>query len=192
MSDASQVDRIVREVVGALGPVTILVNNAALTRVHGPWTEIDENGWDQVMANNAKSCWLRCRAVHPHMVEAGWGGSSDGYTREACRSLLWLGAQIRAAIPEGATDTLVTKILLGVFGSVTAFDANFRSGFGAHSFAEAALLRIGRFCRDNTEVIERHRVPTLDFETGAASARRYTRAKCEWAMVFFAEGAPSS
>lgn len=73
VSDAGQVDRMVREVGDALGPVTILVNNAAITRVHGPWTQIDEDGWDQVMASNVKSCFLCCRAVHPHMVAAGWG-----------------------------------------------------------------------------------------------------------------------
>lgn len=73
VSDVSQVEQMVRAVGDALGPVTILVNNAAITRVHGPWTEVDESGWDQVMASNAKSCWLCCRAVHPHMVSAGWG-----------------------------------------------------------------------------------------------------------------------
>lgn len=73
VSDAEQVDRMVREVTGSLGPVTILVNNAAITRVSGPWTEIDEDGWDRVMASNARSCFLCCRAVHPGMVASGWG-----------------------------------------------------------------------------------------------------------------------
>ena len=53
--------------------VTILVNNAAITKVHGPWTDIDEAGWDDVMDTNAKGVYLCCRAVHPHMVAAGWG-----------------------------------------------------------------------------------------------------------------------
>jgi 3-oxoacyl-[acyl-carrier protein] reductase len=73
VSNGAQVHQMVQDVVGALGPVTILVNNAAITRVHGSWTQIDEDGWDRVMASNAKSCFLCCRAVHPHMVEAGWG-----------------------------------------------------------------------------------------------------------------------
>ena len=73
VSDAGHVARMVQEVAEAIGPVTILVNNAALTRVHGPWRDIDEAAWDRVMDANAKSCFLCCRAVHPYMAEAGWG-----------------------------------------------------------------------------------------------------------------------
>ena len=116
-----------------------------------------------------------------------WELDADGYTREGCRSLLDLGAQIRAAFPEGATDTLVTKIMLGVFGSVPAFDTNFKTGFGVSAFGESALMRISRFYRENADVIARHRVPTLEFETGAASNHRYTRAKVI-DMIFFVEG----
>lgn len=73
VSDATQVTRAVTEVGDSIGPVTILVNNAAITRVHGPWTEFDEADWDRVMDTNAKSAYLCCRAVHPSMVAAGWG-----------------------------------------------------------------------------------------------------------------------
>jgi 3-oxoacyl-[acyl-carrier protein] reductase len=73
VSDVAEVARMVRQVADALGPVTILVNNAALTRVHGPWTAIDAAGWDDVMAANARSCFLCSRAVHPQMAASGWG-----------------------------------------------------------------------------------------------------------------------
>lgn len=73
VSIAKQVHRAVQQTVDALGPVTILVNNAAITQVHGRWTEIGEDEWDQVMATNAKGCFLCSRAVHEHMVAAGWG-----------------------------------------------------------------------------------------------------------------------
>ena len=62
-----------------------------------------------------------------------WEIDVDGYTRAACRSLLDL-APRSAGVPEGATDTLVTKIMLGVFGSVPAFDTNFKTGFGVYAF----------------------------------------------------------
>ena len=73
VSDAIQVKRMVDEVVSELGPTSILVNNAAVTRVHGPWTEIDEAEWDHVMSTNAKSCHLVSQAVHAQMAMAGWG-----------------------------------------------------------------------------------------------------------------------
>ena len=73
VSVSEQIARAVEQTADTLGPVTILVNNAAITQVHGVWTDIDEQEWDQVMDTNAKSCFLCCRAVHPHMVEAGWG-----------------------------------------------------------------------------------------------------------------------
>jgi len=73
VADAGAVGRMVREVDARLGPVTILVNNAALTDVHKPWYEIDEAEWDAVMAVNLKSCFLCFRTVYPAMQAAGWG-----------------------------------------------------------------------------------------------------------------------
>lgn len=73
VSDAAAVDRLVADATETLGPVTILVNNAALTDAHKPWTQIDEAEWDRVMAVNLKSCFLCFRACYPAMREAGWG-----------------------------------------------------------------------------------------------------------------------
>lgn len=116
-----------------------------------------------------------------------WAIDADGYTREACGLLLDTARQIRTALSGAATDTLVTKIMLGVFGSVPAYDTNFRNGFRTMTFGESSLMRVGRFYRENAEVIERYRVPTLDFDTGADTKRRYTRAKVI-DMIFFIEG----
>jgi hypothetical protein len=49
-------------------------------------------------------------------------------------------------------------------------------------------LRLGRFYGANRELIDRHRTPTLDFDTGMPTNRRYTRAKVI-DMIFFVEGA---
>ncbi len=73
VSDATQVDKMVQAIESSLGPVTLLVNNAALTRFRGPYTTIDEVAWDQLMATNVKSCFLTFRAVHAGMRAAGWG-----------------------------------------------------------------------------------------------------------------------
>jgi hypothetical protein len=91
----------------------------------------------------------------------------------------------------GMSDTLVTKIMLGVFGNVPAFDDNFRYGCKVAgicaTFGERSLKQIGRFYRQNTALIDRYRVPTLDFGTGQPTARYYSRAKVV-DMAFFMEG----
>lgn len=115
-----------------------------------------------------------------------WNVDADSYT-EHNSDLVWeMTRQIRAALP-GASDILITKIMLGVFGCVPAFDTYFKKGFGAWTFGTKSLIRVGEFCRHNADVIDRHRVPTLEFDTGMETTRRYTRAKVI-DMIFFIEG----
>ena len=73
VSKAADVDRMVEQVSEALGPISIVVNNAGLTDVHRPWQTITEDDWDRVMDVNLKSCYLTLRATYPAMKEAGWG-----------------------------------------------------------------------------------------------------------------------
>lgn len=118
-----------------------------------------------------------------------WSVDADGYNDANLAVVLDTAERLREAMPDGATDVLVTKILLGVFGCVPAFDTYFRRGFGAWKFGRASLLRVGEFYGENAGVIERHRVPTLEFDTGSDSPRRYTRAKVI-DMNFFIAGGP--
>lgn len=73
VSRADEVAEMVRRVRAGLGPVTVLVNNAAVTDCHKPWKEIDEAEWNRVLAVNLTSCFLCFREVHPDMEAAGWG-----------------------------------------------------------------------------------------------------------------------
>ncbi len=77
--------------------------------------------------------------------------------------------------------------MLGVFGSVPAFDTYFTRGFGVSTFGAKALRKIGNFYADNAEIIEKWRVTTLGFLSGEPTDRRYTRAKVI-DMAFFTEG----
>jgi len=90
---------------------------------------------------------------------------------------------------KGASDTLVTKIMLGVFGNVPAFDTYFSKGFGYGKFEKVSLERVADFYRDNTQIIDESRsvTRTIDFNTGQETPRLYTRAKIV-DMVFFIEG----
>ena len=72
VSDPEQVDRMVEEVSAALGPVDVVVSNAAI-RPHKPLTEFTNEEWRKVMAVDLDAAFYLSRAVLPHMVEAGSG-----------------------------------------------------------------------------------------------------------------------
>lgn len=69
---SADVASAVREAVDAFGRIDILVNNAGIGgyRPFLDWTEAD---YDRIMATNAKSTWLFCKEVIPHMLAAGGG-----------------------------------------------------------------------------------------------------------------------
>jgi hypothetical protein len=93
----------------------------------------------------------------------------------------------RQAFSFGASDTLVTKTLLGVMGCVPAFDRFFRDGFGVSTLGRGSLARIGRYFDENRALFDDVWLPTLDFATGEETTRFYTDAKV-MDMVFFQEG----
>ena len=72
VSVAAQVTRLVDAVEQQLGFVSILVNNAGITRPQ-PIAQITEQSWDEVLAINLKSVFLVTQAILPKMRTAGWG-----------------------------------------------------------------------------------------------------------------------
>jgi hypothetical protein len=103
------------------------------------------------------------------------------------QDVLTLGRRVRRAFTVPASDVLVTKTMLGVFGCVPAFDRYFCQGFGCSTLCAAALVRIGTFYREHRAAIDAKAVFTLDLDTGLDTGRRYTRAKII-DMIFFQEG----
>ncbi|APX00140.1 hypothetical protein CHINAEXTREME_17795 [Halobiforma lacisalsi AJ5] len=74
VSDSGQVERIVAETIDQLGPIEVLVNNAAVETVH-PFTELPESEWDRVLDVNLKGQFLLGQAVANHMIEEGIEGN---------------------------------------------------------------------------------------------------------------------
>ena len=76
VGDAAQVDDMVRQVVGELGRIDILVNNAASRpgRDRVPVTDLEEDAWDLVQRVNVKGTFLCCRAAARRMIDRGQGG----------------------------------------------------------------------------------------------------------------------
>jgi NAD(P)-dependent dehydrogenase (short-subunit alcohol dehydrogenase family) len=75
VSDESQVERMVEDVLERCGRIDILVNNAGLyaSLEMRPFTEIPVDEWRLVMDVNVLSMFLTCRAVVPRMREQGGG-----------------------------------------------------------------------------------------------------------------------
>jgi 3-oxoacyl-[acyl-carrier protein] reductase len=73
VSVAAEVDAMVAATVERFGGLDILVNNAAVTDAHRPWTELTEAAWDRSLDVNLKSCFLGFRAAHPHLKAGGHG-----------------------------------------------------------------------------------------------------------------------
>lgn len=116
-----------------------------------------------------------------------WESDVADYDSEMIAELINIGRTLGRVLPGGHSDTLVTKTMLGVFGCVPAFDSYFRRGIGTSGFRPAGMRKVHEYWTNNAELIERHRVPTLDFDTGELTNRRYSQAKVI-DMIFFVEG----
>lgn len=78
------------------------------------------------------------------------------------------------------SDTLVTKIMLGVFANVPAFDQYFRKSFrhlGVFTFNKKSLINIAEFYEQNKKELNSFEIFTLDFMTSEETDIRYTKAK---------------
>lgn len=69
---SANITSLVANTEGALGPISILVNNAGIG-LFGPAHEKSEADWDLVMNTNLKSAFLVSRAVVPSMILRGQG-----------------------------------------------------------------------------------------------------------------------
>ena len=79
---------------------------------------------------------------------------------------------------ERASPTLVTKVMLEVFGNVPALDGNFCKGFGfSKYFSKSLLRRISDYHQANKEEFDRHRIKIINFSTEMETDRYYTNAK---------------
>jgi len=72
VTKAAEVAELVAKTEAALGPITILVNNAGIG-LFGPAHERTETDWDRVLDTNLKSVFLVARAVTPSMIQRGTG-----------------------------------------------------------------------------------------------------------------------
>jgi hypothetical protein len=134
-------------------------------------------------------------SVIAEMPRVCWQIDLNSYSDEVIPLLLEIHKHIFSCLGEDdeyASTTLVTKIMLGVFGNVPALDDNFCKGFGfSKNLSKSLLERIADYYQTNKEEFDRFKIKTIDFGTGMETDRYYTKAKLI-DMVGFIEGLKKS
>lgn len=124
-----------------------------------------------------------------------WKIDLDTYSDKTISLLLEIHQHIFNALGEEgefASTTLVTKIMLGVFGNVPALDDYFCKGFGSSkSFNNTLLRKISDYYHTNKEEFDGYKIKTISFDTRLETNRYYTKAKLI-DMVGFIEGIKKS
>lgn len=164
----------------------------------GSWGML--RGSSQLLKENSPASLkpvIECIANTPEEI---WNIDVEQY-EEKQEKLIELHESIKEALIEGSskndcdgklheafnpTCTLITKIMMGVFGIVPAFDTFFcktfghmypRKGFISCHFNENTLSSIHQFYLDNKEVIDAIKIPVMDFDGKAISGLYYKKAK---------------
>jgi 3-oxoacyl-[acyl-carrier protein] reductase len=113
VADAAAVAAATGRVAEALGPPTVLVNNAGVLRDNLLFKMTDDD-WDTVMSVHLRGAFLFSRAAQAHMVEAKWGRIVNLSSRSALGNRGQANYSAAKAGLQGFTKTLAVE--LGPFG----------------------------------------------------------------------------
>lgn len=72
VTKSAEVAACVKQTITDLGRIDILVNNAGIGG-YRPFLDWTEDDYDKIMETNAKSTWLFCKEVIPHLLKQGGG-----------------------------------------------------------------------------------------------------------------------
>jgi 3-oxoacyl-[acyl-carrier protein] reductase len=137
VADAAAVAAAVEQVVAELGPPTVLVNNAGVTRDNLLF-KLSESDWDAVMDVHLRGTFLMTRAVQKYMVAAGWGRVVNLSSVSALGNRGQANYSAAKAGLQGFTKTVAVE--LGKFG-VTANAIG--PGFIDTEMTRATAARVG-------------------------------------------------
>ena len=116
VADADDVAAAVARVADQLGPPTVLVNNAGITRDNLLF-KMTESDWDSVLSVHLRGAFLMSRATQSHMTAARWGRIVNLSSTSALGNRGQANYAAAKAGMQGFTKTLALE--LGKFG-VTA------------------------------------------------------------------------
>jgi 2-hydroxycyclohexanecarboxyl-CoA dehydrogenase len=156
ISDRLQVDQALIRLRGELGPITILVNNAAITG-YVPFLELTDDQWGAVLTVNLTGTFIVTQSVLPDMIDAGWGriiNISSSAAQSGAPNMAHYASSKAGMI--GLTRTLAVEF--GPKGiTANVIPPRFITGtiMSEHSFANAkqpvardALAQAGPICRE--------------------------------------------
>jgi 3-oxoacyl-(acyl-carrier-protein) reductase len=163
VADAAQVDRVMAAVLDDLGPVSILINDAGITRDKS-FVKMTRQMWDEVVAVNLGGAFNVTHSVLPTMLDQNWGriinissivgqfgnfgqanyaatkGGLISFTMTLARELAKKGITVNAVAP-GFIETDMTKDLTdAVKQQVAALTPLGRLGKAEEVAAAAAFL----------------------------------------------------
>jgi len=142
VSDAAQVEDLVKTVLDTYGQIDILVNNAGTTR-DNLIVRMDEDDWDLILRVNLKSAWLCSKAVIRPMMRKKYGrivnissasgimgqaGQTNysaskagmlGMTRALAREVASRGITVNAVAPGFVQTALVEKMPQDILEELT-------------------------------------------------------------------------
>ncbi|GAB3492110.1 3-oxoacyl-ACP reductase FabG [Amycolatopsis cihanbeyliensis] len=142
VSDTEQVEAAVTRVAEELGPPTVLLNNAGITRDNLLFKMTDQD-WDSVLGVHLRGSFLMSRAVQKYMTEQGWGRIVNLSSTSALGNRGQANYSTAKAGMQGLTKTLAIE--LGKFGVTVNAIA---PGFIATEMTAATAERIGMSFED--------------------------------------------
>jgi 3-oxoacyl-[acyl-carrier protein] reductase len=137
VADAAAVESAVGRVAEELGPPTVLVNNAGITRDNLLF-RMTETDWDAVMGVHLRGAFLMTKTVQQHMVAATWGRIVNLSSTSALGNRGQANYATAKAGLQGFTKTLAIE--LGKFGITANCVA---PGFIVSDMTRATAERIG-------------------------------------------------
>jgi NAD(P)-dependent dehydrogenase (short-subunit alcohol dehydrogenase family) len=106
----NEVEALIAQTEKQLGPIDILVCNAAVNPYFGPLAEIPDEAFDKIMSSNVKSNLWLCNLAIPSMAKRGSGAVIIVSSIAALRGSLMLGAYgISKAADLGLTRNLALE-----------------------------------------------------------------------------------
>jgi NAD(P)-dependent dehydrogenase (short-subunit alcohol dehydrogenase family) len=111
LTDAGSVQAMIYEAVNQFGRIDVLNNIAGGFRSGRPLHETDLDEWEFLMKLNARSVFLTCRAVAPHMIQQGYGRINNIGAQSALKGAAKMGAYIASkSVVIRLTETLAAEL----------------------------------------------------------------------------------